>query len=139
MKIQTGIPKKNGVYVTYIELHDEIKYKYPDKILLTYINGVWNYPRSDQFFRGNVLGWIGPLPSPTIDELNKTVVKYAIGNDLTKESFHTGPFDTLQQALNECGCNGDYLFKLFMNKKSKPIYKATTKGWERVRFRRRKR
>ena len=59
MKAQTGNPKENGVYACFVK--DEI---WPAKrMFLTWDkrHQKWCYPSSDQFYRDEVLGWIGPL------------------------------------------------------------------------------
>lgn len=111
MKIQTGRPEKEGTYVTYI---DEGVSSYPEKKLLIWDNIDWWYPCSDQFYRGIVYGWIGPLPSPKIDNLKYSKKKYAITTEMGREfdSYKQGIFDTLEEALDCTGDNGDFIYDI---------------------------
>ena len=113
MKIQTTFPpKEQGMYVCYVK-NDTYPddFKYPEKILLMWMhnnNGKWGYPSSDQDFRGTVYGYIGPLPAPKISELRKTKKKFAIGkiDSVTFHSFIFGPFDSLKEAKEVYGAEG---------------------------------
>lgn len=53
-------PQHNGMYVCYTE---DLPGNLTDKILLTYINGKWSYPGSDQYYRGKIIAYLGPLPA----------------------------------------------------------------------------
>ena len=112
MKLRRGKPAKVGMYVAYTEFLEELDMKFPMKKLLMWSGGRWCYPSSDQFFRGNVLGWIGPLPSPTIEDLIGP--KYAIGTEesASKGAFHFGPYDSLERARQEYGDDGEFIYKL---------------------------
>lgn len=127
LTIEQGNPKKNGMYVTYIG-HQYIK-GYPDKKLLTFVNGEWSYPSSSEFFGGVVHGWIGPLPTPTIDELIKSPIKYAISYrpDGEHGAFLNGPFDNLNEALETFGHKGEYIYELHLDKDCIPIRKWSEK------------
>lgn len=115
MEIQTGIPNESGVYVCYIDL--EFKSRFMEKKLFFFHKESqdWMYLGSDQRFRGVVNCWIGPLPSPTKDDLETSIdVRYAIS---TKEkaklgSFKNGPYEFLTQATEQIGDKDDYIFKL---------------------------
>lgn len=58
IKINKGLPEKFGMYVVYVFLIKSII----ERKLLMFCNDVWFYPSSDQKYRGEILGWIGPLP-----------------------------------------------------------------------------
>lgn len=51
-------PEKRGVYAVRIPILGGAFYE--DEFLV-WIDGRWSYPGSDQNYRGNVHGWIGPL------------------------------------------------------------------------------
>jgi len=70
LKIERGTPPKAGTYVVYELLAPG--FPYPQKQLLLWHEGVWSYSGSDQNYRGEVLGWIGPLPSPTAASLTSS-------------------------------------------------------------------
>lgn len=60
---RTGSPKKVGVYACRAPLdniHDSATL-YEDHFLM-WFEGEWYYLDSDQKFRGEVYGWVGPLP-----------------------------------------------------------------------------
>lgn len=66
IKVNKGDPTENGMYVAYALPVDSSM----EKILLMFIDGKWGYARSDQwyirsnqFYKGKIIGWIGPLPS----------------------------------------------------------------------------
>ena len=63
MKIQyeeIGLPQDTGVYACRVD--DPHGRGLVVDIFLMWFNGRWCYLNSDQFFRGEVHGWIGPLP-----------------------------------------------------------------------------
>lgn len=63
MKVQyeeIGLPQKAGVYACRAD--DPRGSGLVVDIFLTWFNGRWRYIHSDQYFRGEVHGWIGPLP-----------------------------------------------------------------------------
>lgn len=128
IKLKIGNPTRNGTYVCYIE-HDHMP-RYPDKKLLVWHEGRWGYRMSDQFFRDTVLGWVGPLPTPSMDDLgilNNTnlCVKYAIG--IMPDGFHGaflhGPFGTLAEAEDEVGDPGQYIFELHLDQDAEVVRK----------------
>lgn len=61
MNINFTDPESNGVYVAYVD--HENGGKFAAKIILVFQDGEWYYLGSDQRYRGEVHGWIGPLPS----------------------------------------------------------------------------
>lgn len=52
-------PTETGVYACRVPM-DVNPDLLEDKFLM-WIDGRWGYLRSDQYYRGVVLGWIGPL------------------------------------------------------------------------------
>ena len=63
MKVVTDRnPSESGLYVAYVQSQGMLN-PYAEKVLLMWIGGVWGYPSSDQNFRGEVYGWMGPLPA----------------------------------------------------------------------------
>lgn len=55
----TGAPTENGVYACRVP-HKHIPELCADEFFMWY-DGRWKYCGSDQKYRGEVLGWIGPL------------------------------------------------------------------------------
>lgn len=55
-------PDRQGSYVAYVPLSRAGGLTVCDRVLLTYVGGRWGYPASDQRFRGEILGYVGPLP-----------------------------------------------------------------------------
>jgi hypothetical protein len=53
-------PTQPGTYVVYVD--NDYQLPNADRKLLNWYKGKWCYPLSDQFYRGKVHGWIGPLP-----------------------------------------------------------------------------
>ncbi len=53
-------PTYSGQYVAYVKSNSP---EILDKKILTYIDGIWSHPGSDQKFRGAVYGFVGPLPA----------------------------------------------------------------------------
>lgn len=127
IKIQTGDPTENGTYVAYIR--HEFVAKYSDKLLLMWINGKWGHRMSDQWYRGEVLGWVGPLPAATISQLGAICVKYAISvlPDGLHGAFIDGPFDSVKEALEVYGREGQYIFELHLNQEAELIGKWSEK------------
>jgi hypothetical protein len=67
MKIKTGTPKKNGVYLIYTDpLLENKKYCYTMQIEWA---GYWKYPKQELKYNGCVYGWIGPIPQAAINDL----------------------------------------------------------------------
>ncbi|WOB06516.1 hypothetical protein [Piscinibacter gummiphilus] len=56
----SGKPTKTGVYAVRVD--DPMGSGLMKDMFLMWIEGRWGYLGSDQFFRGAVHGWIGPLP-----------------------------------------------------------------------------
>jgi hypothetical protein len=54
----TDDPTERGVYACRVP--HELPGLYKDEFL-SWINGKWGYLGSDQNYRGEVIGWIGPL------------------------------------------------------------------------------
>lgn len=56
-----NIPTFTGIYACRIEDEDFVPFL--KDIFLYWDNEKkkWGYPKSDQFYRGSVLGWLGPL------------------------------------------------------------------------------
>jgi len=52
-------PTETGVYACRVPMGGS-DFLLEDKFLM-WMNGSWGYLRSDQSYRGDVLGWIGPL------------------------------------------------------------------------------
>lgn len=55
----TGDPVESGIYAVRVP-SDDLPGFHEDKFLLWYADK-WNFLRSDQSYRGEVYGWIGPL------------------------------------------------------------------------------
>jgi hypothetical protein len=51
------------MYVVY----EDVYVPYARKLFLRFIKGKWWHSGSDQKFRGVIVGYIGPMPSPKID------------------------------------------------------------------------
>ena len=59
IKYSQGDPSAVGVYACRVP-SDSIPGFYEDKFLM-WMSNVWSYPGSDSRYRGEVVGWIGPL------------------------------------------------------------------------------
>lgn len=133
MQINTGNPEKNGMYVCYVDI--PIESKFMEKKLLFWYDSEWMYPGSDQRCREYVNCWIGPLPSPTKDDLNKDPnVRYGIASKrrVKNGAFVHGPFETLNQATEVIGDDEEYIFKLTEDGTFQPVRKWDNKrGWLR--------
>ncbi len=70
MKIKTGDPSKNGVYVAYVSPRMELSI-WPDKMFLSWYENQWYHTGSDQKYRDTVYGFLGPLPSMRMRDLGK--------------------------------------------------------------------
>ena len=66
--LQTGDPTEAGMYVVYTDAI-VTGASHTRKFCLTWCDAEWWHPGSNQQFRGNVYTWIGPLPSPSFEEL----------------------------------------------------------------------
>jgi hypothetical protein len=53
-------PSETGIYACKVD-HKFIPNLTSDEFLM-WFEGRWGYVGSDQFYRGEVYGWIGPLP-----------------------------------------------------------------------------
>lgn len=126
MKIQTGIPSKSGTYVAYT---DDKNPMYPKKKLLMYVDNKWGYPSSDQMYRGVIFGWIGPLPTPSIENLKYKIKKYAITTIMGREfgSYKAGIFDNFDQALDEIAEDGDFIWEIDVDGSKKALAKWSIK------------
>jgi hypothetical protein len=51
-------PTQTGVYACRVPMDDSVLME--DKFLM-WFEGRWSYPGSDQRYRGEVIGWVGPL------------------------------------------------------------------------------
>lgn len=60
MEIQEGNPVRPGLYVAWV--NSNVTHRWAEKIFLTW-TGHWAFPLSDQFYRGHVYQWLGPLPA----------------------------------------------------------------------------
>jgi len=126
MKVQTGEPVEEGLYVTFV---DALIEKNTQRILLLYVQGLWGYPGSDQLYRGKIYGWIGPLPLKTKKDFEKQdLIRYGIGTikSAKKGSFSDGPYKSLKEIKNVVGIKGEYIFQL-TEKNEKPILKWSSK------------
>ena len=121
IEINTGKPDKAGMCVCYIE--SEVG-GYPDKKLLMWFDGWW-YPSSDQKFRGVVFGFIGPIPAPTIVELENMNKQWFIGTSLEAEtdSFKRGSFQSIDDAMNQTAKDGYFIWEKSCNGAMKKVSK----------------
>jgi hypothetical protein len=53
-------PTETGVYACRVP-HETMPDLFKEDIFLLWMKGRWSYPGSDQYYRGHVAGWIGPL------------------------------------------------------------------------------
>jgi len=60
--INFGEPSEQGTYVAYARSAVPGS---TERLILVWFEGQWSYPLSDQIFRGDVIGHVGPLP-PTM-------------------------------------------------------------------------
>lgn len=140
IEIQTGVPTKSGMYVVYTE-SELPSSDFPEKRMLMYMVGSpygWWYPSSDQTHRGVVYGWVGPLPTSKISTLRqgkRKERKFAIGHEAKEHGQHFtgGPFDTLKEALDVLGEEGECLCRITRNSKPKILRKWENETWERVK------
>jgi hypothetical protein len=136
MNIQNGPPTKIGMYVVYVDAGNS---QYPKKELMIWSDGEWSRPGSDQRQRRAIYGWIGPLPSPSTEKLKYRIKKYAIGTEMGREfgSYKAGIFDTMEQALDEIGDDGDFVYEISSDSSVKAVAKWSKKKFDWV-FRKRK-
>ena len=125
MKIEVGNPSQAGMYVCFVEAGVS---QYPEKKLLMWYDG-WSYPSSDQKYRGIIYGWIGPLPAPSIHNLKYLHTKYAITNMVGREfdSYKQGVFNTLEEAMECSGDEGDFIWEISADGEKKAISKWSEK------------
>lgn len=57
----TGTPTETGVYACRVP-YAQIAAGLCDDVFLTWFEGRWYYTGGSERYRGEVLGWIGPLP-----------------------------------------------------------------------------
>jgi len=88
-----------------------------------------------------VLGWIGPLPVYSLDELQNEqeqadVICYAIGTkeSIKTESFKAGPFNQSIETMFIEGQPGDYVFELHPVSKPKVIHEWSKKENRWLKF-----
>jgi hypothetical protein len=58
-----GDKSANGTYVVYVRTEGMLA----ERMFATYIDGTWTHPFSDQRFRHEILGRVGPLPPLMMD------------------------------------------------------------------------
>jgi hypothetical protein len=61
-----GTPPQPGLYVAYVD--DNVPSGFAARRILMWHEGRWWYPHSDQFYRGCVYQWIGPLPALRLED-----------------------------------------------------------------------
>ena len=135
MKIKTGSPSQNGMYIAYVEPAMELSI-WPDKMFLSWYEGQWYHRGSDQKYRGEVFGHIGPVPSMRMRDLHKRPDKkfaVAVNEDGMYGCFKHGPFNTVKEATEIIGEEGEYIVTLIIGKDPKVIRKwsETASTWER--------
>jgi len=129
INIRTGYPTKIGTYVVYSDIGNA---PYPKKELLVWSSdNKWSRPGSDQPYKKVIFGWIGPLPSPSIEKLRYSIKKYAIGNEMGREfsTYSAGIFDIMDQALDEIGDDGDFVWEISSDSSVKAVAK-----WSKKKF-----
>lgn len=72
MSVEQGDPPTAGMYVAYIEPYNP-GFPVARRELLLWYDGRWCYNGSDQFYRGVVYGWIGPLPTRRVESFLEPV------------------------------------------------------------------
>lgn len=127
MKINKDDPLETGLYLVYVDY--PYTSNFADKRLLLWHDGYWMHKSSDQLYRGEVYGWIGPIPAMKFSENDKLSVKYAIAfrPDGEHGAFIDGPFDSLYEALEVIGEKGHYIYELHLDQESVPIRKWSDK------------
>lgn len=58
---ETGTPEQVGVYACRVPLNDHEELPLLDDVFLMWYENKWWYLGSDQWYRGDVLGFVGPL------------------------------------------------------------------------------
>ena len=137
MKIKTGDPSQNGLYVAYVQPSAELSI-WPDKMFLSWYETQWYHTGSDQKYRGEVFGHLGPLPSMRMRDLKKRPDKkfaIAVDADGAYGCFVHGPFNTVKEATELIGDEGEYIVSLIVGKEPKLIrrWSDITSNWERLR------
>ena len=110
MKVQTGTPTKQGMYIIY---EGDSFPGLPHKQLMMWINNRWGYPSSTENYRGNVLGWIGPLPTPTLEELVNKGELYVVYVSMENHGGLDGPTKDLNELLELDGEKGNVIAKVY--------------------------
>lgn len=64
-----GNPTEPGMYVAYVD--PDIPIPFAQKMFLMWIDGKWGYCCSSEYYRGNVYGWVGPLPAMKLTNLTQ--------------------------------------------------------------------
>lgn len=66
IEVEKGVPERNGVYLVYTAKSEATVF--PTKTVLMWEGGQWWQQEQDKPFSLMVLGWIGPLPAPSVDD-----------------------------------------------------------------------
>ena len=109
---------------------------WPDKMFLSWYEGQWYHRGSDQKYRGEVFGHLGPIPSMRMRDLHKrTDKKFAIGKypEIMHGCFTGGPFNTIKEATETWGEEDQYIAKIVIGEEPKVIRKWITSTWERIK------
>lgn len=144
--IQTGKPIINGHYLCFCTPldNDAVSITMPMSVpyVLYYDGKEWASWQSMTY--GVVLGWIGPLPALSLDELmyytpdEAPLTLFYIGNkeDATIFRFSTGPYYNYFNAFCQKGKKGQYIFQL-NSRKTKATkwakWNNKLKKWKRIK------
>ena len=71
MAINTGSPVANGVYVAYVDSRVCKDFPHPDKVFLAWNDGYWYQRGCTEKYKATVHGWIGPMPTERIVDLQR--------------------------------------------------------------------
>lgn len=144
--IQTGKPTFQGHYICFCTPIDEEANSstFPmSKHNVLYWNGKKWMPWQTNAY-GVVLGWIGPLPNLSLDEMmdfapnEAALTLFFIGyeEDSTIFKFSSGPHYSYFSAFLNPGKKGQFIFQL-NSRKTKAIkwakWSTKTKKWKRIR------
>ena len=115
-------PKKNGMYIVFEDNYTP----FAKPIFLTFVNGEWSYPYSNQKYRGMIIGYFGPMPVFKVTELiGDPNIRYAIST--LPEGLHgcfiDDPVIQVKSLLDSPGEEGQYIFKLYLDKEAEIIGK----------------
>lgn len=118
--IETGTPISNGMYVAYVEgpLKNFLK-----KELLMWVQNKWSYPSSDQNYRGQIYGWIGPLPALKIEEPTQIPMYASAIRGGDEWQFIDGPTNDLKKLMSYGGERGMYVVLLQNDKEHVALYR----------------